>query len=230
MSIPLYDPKNVDLSIVVLKSFVLGCVILVNIGLMQLQYFELLSISIFPLNLYLIFLSFFHLMEFLSTCMWNITEVDDDSFILEDYQMLLVNLVAMIEYLVSKNYKQFYVYVSLAGVAFIISGQFIRTYAMYTAGSSFNHYIQREYNQKHHLVTDGIYRYMRHPSYFGFWWWFIGLQLMVNNIFTLIVGTIVLWKFFNTRIKFEETYLIKFFENDYVNYKDRTNTMIPFIK
>lgn len=226
----LYDPKNVDLTIVVLKSFVLGCVFSVNIGLIQLQYFELITISIIPLNVYLICLSIFHLLEFLSTCTWNYSEVDDDSFILEDYQMLLVNFMAVLEYIFTKDYKPFQVYVSIIGFIFIIGGQFIRTYSMYNAGSSFNHYIQRELNQNHHLVTTGIYRYIRHPSYFGFWWWFIGLQLLVNNIFTLIIGTIILWKFFNNRIKFEEAYLIKFFEKDYVSYKDRTNTMIPFIK
>lgn len=230
MNKQLYDPRNVDLSIVVLKAFVLGSVMLVNIGMIQVQYYEVLTIEIYPVNIYLICLCIFHMMEFMSTCMWNYSEADDDSFILEDGQMLLVNFVALVEYLVSKNYKDYNFYVGAAGVFFIIFGQFIRTYAMYTAGSSFNHYIQREYSHKHVLVTTGIYRYIRHPSYFGFWWWFIGLQLMINNIFTLIIGTIVLWKFFKNRIKFEENYLIKFFENDYIHYKETTHTLIPFIK
>lgn len=96
---------------------------------------------------------------------------------------------------------------------------------MYTARESFNHYIQRQHHeQKHKLITNGIYSIFRHPSYFGFGIWFIGLELFLNNWIVLVFGGRVLWKFFKARIEFEESYLISFFGDEYRKYRNRTRT------
>jgi protein-S-isoprenylcysteine O-methyltransferase len=38
------------------------------------------------------------------------------------------------------------------------------------------------------------------------------------------------WKFFHSRISYEEYYLIKFFGKQYLNYQKRVPTGIPFVK
>ena len=69
------------------------------------------------------------------------------------------------------------------------------------AGSNFNHIVQSEKKSDHVLVTEGVYGYLRHPSYFGFFWWGIGTQIVLGNIFCLVGYTLVLWRFFRRRIE-----------------------------
>lgn len=135
------------------------------------------------------------------------------------------------------------------GFTLLVSGQVIRTIAMAKAGSNFNHTVQMKKKQGHVLVTDGIYAWLRHPSYFGFFWWGLGTQIVLNNTVCFAGYLIVLWRFFNHRIRGklhldifqlfqyisdsaveEEILLVKFFGDDYVKYRKRTGTGLPFIR
>lgn len=80
------------------------------------------------------------------------------------------------------------------------------------------------------LVTDGIYSYIRHPSYFGFFYWSLGTQLVMGNVFCFVAYAWVLWTFFHNRIQHEEARLIEFFKDEYVQYRRRVGTLIPFIR
>ena len=120
---------------------------------------------------------------------------------------------------------------------------------MAQAGSNFNHLVQMRRKQGHELVTDGIYAWLRHPSYFGFWWWGLGTQVVLGNWACLVGYAVVLWRFFSGRIESElflgfgvwiggsadsgvgeEELLINFFGGDYVRYRARTRVGIPFIR
>ncbi|KAG7264348.1 hypothetical protein CRUP_020873 [Coryphaenoides rupestris] len=91
--------------------------------------------------------------------------------------------------------------VDLLGLAMVLCGECLRKAAMLTAGSNFNHIVQNEKAQSHVLVTGGVYALFRHPS----------------------------WRFFRERIEEEELSLIHFFGEDYVEYKKRVSTGLPFI-
>ncbi|KAH8805580.1 Isoprenylcysteine carboxyl methyltransferase family-domain-containing protein [Xylogone sp. PMI_703] len=117
----------------------------------------------------------------------------------------------------------------LLGLFLVVLGQSIRSIAMIQAGSNFNHIVQRRKAQTHKLVTTGIYHYLRHPSYFGFFWWGLGTQLVLGNPVCFLAYTTVLWRFFSRRIKGEEELLIHFFGDEYVKYRDRTVVGIPMI-
>lgn len=71
---------------------------------------------------------------------------------------------------------------------------------------------------------------MRHPSYFGFFAWAVGTQILLGNPICLIVFLKVLWNFFRERISYEELILLKFFSNEYLSYKNEVPSGIPFIK
>ena len=248
-----YNPYKVNLLKIALKSFILGSLFTINL------YHLLITSNTFywKINIFIIFLINFHSLEFINTVLFNNSEVDDDSFILEDKEMFIVNLLSIIEHIFHKwgylNLGNFYTnskIISGVGLSLVIMGQFIRSLSMYTAKSSFNHYIQKEKKattpitgsslehidntsdnddqdddvDSHKLITTGIYLIFRHPSYFGFFIWFLGLQIFMNNLIILIIGGIILWKFFNERIQFEEIYLIKFFGIDYINYRNKTKT------
>lgn len=87
------------------------------------------------------------------------------------------------------------------GLVLIVIGQTIRTMAMAHAGTNFNHLVQSRRKQGHVLVTSGIYAWLRHPSYFGFWWWGLGTQLVLGNILCFVGYAVVLWRFFRSRIE-----------------------------
>ncbi|CAN3362387.1 protein-S-isoprenylcysteine O-methyltransferase [Diutina catenulata] len=218
----MYNADQVDLATVVLKAMALGATACGSV--------LALCHGAVVVPLYLLFLVVFHMSEFFTTYWYNPTEVESDSFLLEDYQMMAANAAAIVEYSL-KSWLGIAPNLYLVGVGFAVAavGQYFRTVAMYTAGTSFNHIIQRQHRQKHTLVTHGVYAWVRHPSYFGFWWWFIGLQVMAQNVVVGIAGGYVLWKFFRGRIVFEEGFLYDFFGDDYRAYARKTPVAIPGI-
>lgn len=87
------------------------------------------------------------------------------------------------------------------GLALIVLGQLARSYAMAHAGTNFSHLVAARHEQGHVLVTTGIYGLLRHPSYFGFFWWGIGTQIMLGNPVCTVGYACVLWMFFSSRIR-----------------------------
>ncbi|KAL2164643.1 hypothetical protein VTH06DRAFT_3860 [Thermothelomyces fergusii] len=116
-----------------------------------------------------------------------------------------------------------------AGLALVAVGQAVRSAAMIHAGRSFNHVVQHRRRSGHVLVTTGVYGLLRHPSYFGFFWWALGTQLVMGNPLSLVGYALVLWRFFSSRIRVEEDYLVAFFGQEYVEYRKRVPTWIPFV-
>jgi protein-S-isoprenylcysteine O-methyltransferase len=184
--------------------------------------------------LYLMALALFHFLEYWVTAKYNPTKVHSESFIINNGSAYtLAHTFALIEfsleYYLFPNFKRGHHFIKWIGFAMVIGGQFIRTLAMKTAGKSFNHLVQTRRNDDHDLVTSGIYYYFRHPSYFGFFWWAVGTQLMMLNIIGMIGFSIVLYSFFSERIGYEEKFLITFFGEKYAKYKKKTPVYIPFI-
>lgn len=135
------------------------------------------------------------------------------------------------------------------GLAAMVIGQAVRSGAMAEAGTNFNHTVQTRRNSGHELVTTGLYARLRHPSYFGFFWWGLGTQLVLGNAVCFTIYTLVLWTFFSKRISSkycyhcishsssrpddtteEEEFLVRFFGKEYVDYRSRTRVGIPFIR
>jgi protein-S-isoprenylcysteine O-methyltransferase len=124
----------------------------------------------------------------------------------------------------------FTLYLPMLGWTMVLTGQALRTIAMYTAGSSFDHQIQIEKKTSHVLVTHGIYHWIRHPSYVGFYYYSIGTQLILGNALHSIIFAIVTNMFFRRRIPYEEETLCSLFgPNVYGKYARSTYIGIPFI-
>lgn len=99
---------------------------------------------------------------------------------------------------------------------------------MHTASFNFSHQVATHKRPRHQLVTEGIYGWCRHPSYFGFFSWAIGTQLILLNPLCLVGFTVILYRYFQDRIQFEEEHLVEFFGQDYVCYRQRVWSGIPF--
>jgi len=111
----------------------------------------------------------------------------------------------------------------------VIAGQALRSAAMIHASTNFSHSVAFHKRDTHQLVTNGIYGWFRHPSYAGFFYWALGTQLVLQNVFTFILFAVLLWRFFYYRTRAEEAALIRFFGDDYVKYRNQVGTKIPFV-
>jgi len=75
------------------------------------------------------------------------------------------------------------------------------------------------------------YSILRHPSYFGFYYWAVGTQLVLCNPVSTIIYGLAAWTFFRYRIAYEEETLGKLFPDGvYENYAARTYIGIPFLR
>lgn len=151
--------------------------------------------------------SVFHFLEFWTTAAYNTPSCRASSFLLfnNGRAYTMANVLAAVEIVVSAflpRYQAFGVHpVTITiGLGLVVVGQFVRSVAMVQASTNFNHIVQHEHKDTHVLVTKGIYSYFRHPSYFGFFWWSIGTQLLVGNKVCLFGFAVVLWRFFSRRI------------------------------
>lgn len=185
---------------------------------------------------YFIALCFYHLSEFATTARYNAPLVTWESFLLDQSRAYQIAMLASwlefwIEAAIMPGFKTGMVakFVMVLGLALVFIGQGFRTGAMVEAGSNFSHLIQVKKTKSHQLVTSGLYKYVRHPSYFGWFWWSIGTQLLMFNPICLVGYAIAAWKFFESRIPYEERKLVEFFPQEYPAYRKRTPIGIPFI-
>jgi len=239
--------KNEGLARVAIIAFVLGSIFSLHTGFlflfcldkMHIMKFGLVqilspsrSILIFQWIEFVLAVCAFHLAEFFVTAIWNPSVLGAQSFLVNHskaYTMAMLFSCAefMIRFVFfsSRNSNFF----SMLGLLLVVCGQFIRSLSMITCGESFNHHIQHQKKKSHKLVTDGVYQYLRHPSYFGFFYWSIGTQLLLGNYLSPIAYTIASWMFFNRRIPFEEQTLTKLFPKEYPIYMNKTWIGIPFM-
>lgn len=188
--------------------------------------------------------SVYHFFEFLFVCNYHFEDLSFDSkiFVLNLILGYLINqskefgfaiIFSFLEYLIGFYFAPWIKYnffTFLVGGLFMLMGHFCRIGALFTAKSNFTHLVAFKKRQKHVLVTNGIYGLLRHPSYFGFFFWAIGAQIICMNPISLIAYYFVLCEFFSGRIRTEEIYLRRFFGEDYTKYKKMAGIYIPFWK
>jgi protein-S-isoprenylcysteine O-methyltransferase Ste14 len=90
--------------------------------------------------------------------------------------------------------------------------------------------IYRQYWSKEegrgHLVTSGIYRYIRHPQYTGFMLVTLGMMFEWATLPLLIMWPILAVLYYRLAKK-EEADMEKEFGNEYVEYRRRTSMFLP---
>ncbi|KAK6439751.1 farnesyl cysteine-carboxyl methyltransferase [Oleoguttula sp. CCFEE 5521] len=182
-------------------------------------------------------LSLFHFLEFWTTARFNTPAAQASSYLIYSNGTAynVAHTCAALEILLSYSFFPGWQawlsgpIMATIGLLVVITGQAVRSTAMATAGTNFNHIPQQARKEGHQLVTEGIYGVSRHPSYFGFFWWALGTQLLVGNKLCLVAYALVLRKFFSDRIRGEEKKLVEFYGQEYESYRARVPTGIPFI-
>ena len=82
-----------------------------------------------------------------------------------------------------------------------------------------------EMPENQRLVTWGPYRYVRHPSYLGYFLVFFGLFFLWPNLFTLF-PLAAIPGYFSLTFE-EERLLVQRFRDEYVKYQRKTGRFIP---
>ncbi len=79
------------------------------------------------------------------------------------------------------------------------------------------------------LVTSGIYRYVRHPQYIGFFLVILGFLIQWPTLITLAMAPILFWMY-RRLARREELVMIEQFGDTYRDYMARVNGFIPRLR
>jgi protein-S-isoprenylcysteine O-methyltransferase Ste14 len=112
------------------------------------------------------------------------------------------------------------------GVILSFIGFFLMNWSVIFLDKQFS--IEVTIQDNHKLVTNGPYRYIRHPRYLGIILFLSGISLvflsLIALILVLITIIVLLW-----RIRDEEKLMFREFKEAWEDYKKKTFSLIPFI-
>lgn len=115
--------------------------------------------------------------------------------------------------------------VGLIGIAIYVSGLWLLSKSH--ADLDRNWMPTVELREGHSLVTQGVFRYIRHPMYAAHWIWSFAQPLLLQNWiagFSMLVTFLPLYLY---RVWREEEMMIDQFGIEYQRYMDRTTRIIP---
>jgi len=121
----------------------------------------------------------------------------------------------------------FSVGLGVVGLLLGVLGLIIRYSAFTTLGRFFTRTLREA--EDHKLVTNGIYKHIRHPGYLSDMLIFIGVALAMGNLIPLVAVPIMFIPAYLYRIHTEEKMLIGIFGENYVSYRQTSKRLIPFI-
>ncbi|MGA2355781.1 MAG: isoprenylcysteine carboxylmethyltransferase family protein [Terriglobales bacterium] len=113
------------------------------------------------------------------------------------------------------------------GLAVLLAGSALRRYCFRTLGRYFTGNVKVQADQP--VIQEGLYRFVRHPSYTGGMLMYLGTGLALTNwLSTLIVvgmGIVT----YSYRVRVEENALASSIGTPYVEYMRRTKRFVPFV-
>jgi protein-S-isoprenylcysteine O-methyltransferase Ste14 len=84
-----------------------------------------------------------------------------------------------------------------------------------------------EVREQHKLVSDGVYRRVRHPMYSAFWMWAVAQALLLPNWLAGLSGIAGFGCLYFVRVGREEAMMLDMFGEEYRAYMQRTSRIIP---
>jgi len=85
---------------------------------------------------------------------------------------------------------------------------------------------RKVYFSKEKLVTDGLYRFLRHPQYLGFMMITVALLIHWPTLITVLMWPVLLFTYVKLAKK-EDGYLAKKYGKLFTDYKAKTGGFIP---
>jgi protein-S-isoprenylcysteine O-methyltransferase Ste14 len=113
------------------------------------------------------------------------------------------------------------------GVLISIVGTVFWIYSQIVLGRYWSPQLQIQ--NEHKIISEGPYKYIRHPIYTAMMVWVIGLVLFTANILFVILA-LTFFIFFVARVPKEEKMMIETFGDIYTKYMKDTGRYLPKIK
>jgi protein-S-isoprenylcysteine O-methyltransferase Ste14 len=89
--------------------------------------------------------------------------------------------------------------------------------------------ISLDVRENHELVTEGVYRRVRHPMYSAFWLWAIAQALLLPNWIAGFAGLAGFGVLYFGRVAREERMMLETFGDSYRAYMARTGRVFPSV-
>lgn len=83
--------------------------------------------------------------------------------------------------------------------------------------------------EDHHLIRSGPYGIVRHPIYTGILVALLGTAIAVGRI-NLIIAFFLFSLSFWIKSRFEETFMVQTFGDEYIRYRKEVPALVPFLK
>ena len=115
---------------------------------------------------------------------------------------------------------------NIAGLTLFVTGLTISLVAVFTLRRFYSSTLVTR--EDHQLITHGIYRFTRHPIYFGVLIAIMGVPVYAPSLYGFLVLSLLIPIFLN-RIRMEEKLLTEEFGDAYRAYKETTRKLIPFV-
>jgi len=90
--------------------------------------------------------------------------------------------------------------------------------------------VRLEIQQRHALITQGVYRHIRHPMYAAHFLWAIAQLLLLHNWIAGPAFLVVFLPLYLRRVPQEEQMLLEHFGEEYRAYAGRTGRIIPRLR
>ena len=114
-----------------------------------------------------------------------------------------------------------------AGVAFLVIGLWLFYRSHADLGTNWS--ITLEVREGHRLITQGVYRRVRHPMYSALLLYSIGQALVIPNWVGGLSNLVAFVILFALRVGPEERMMAQQFGDEYAQYTARTSRLIPHI-
>ncbi len=119
-------------------------------------------------------------------------------------------------------------YTRSIGLALFLGGIWLSVEGRRALGENWNHMIDYQVKQKQELVTDGIYKYSRHPIYAGFLLMMTGVEVIIHSWLWILV-IVVIFPFIYLQSQKEEAVLARYFGRDYLKYLGKSKMFFPYV-
>jgi protein-S-isoprenylcysteine O-methyltransferase Ste14 len=113
----------------------------------------------------------------------------------------------------------------VAGVVLIAVGVGLRAWSIATLGRLFQYWIKVQ--PGHRVVTDGPYRYVRHPSYTGIVLVLAGIALACDDVWSLVAVAVLGGAGLAVRIRAEERQLTRALGAEYEDFAAGRKRLVP---
>jgi protein-S-isoprenylcysteine O-methyltransferase Ste14 len=87
-----------------------------------------------------------------------------------------------------------------------------------------------ELMEEHTLVTNGVFRHIRHPMYAAHWLWGVAQVFLLQNWVAGFSMLVCLLPMYVYRVRVEEQMMLEHFGDEYSSYMDRTGRLIPRLR